>query len=64
MTIMAKISIPFNLEEKEPVKKISEKEKKAKKHLEETTDITRNMGYNKLRNNEISIEIDNQKERE
>lgn len=64
MTIMTKISIPFNLEEKEPVKKLSEKEDKAKKHLEETTDITRNMGYNRLRNNDISIELDNQKERE
>lgn len=45
MTIRSKISIPFNLEEKELSGKYSEKEIKAKEHLENTTDITTNMGY-------------------
>lgn len=45
MTIRSKISIPFNLEEKELSGKYSKKEIKAKEHLENTTDITTNMGY-------------------
>ena len=44
MTIISKISIPFNLEERENTK-LLEKEIKAKEHLENTTDITMNMGY-------------------
>ena len=43
ITIMTKIAIPFNLEEKES--NLSGKEKLAKEHLENTSDITMNMGY-------------------
>ena len=46
--IMSKISIPFNLEEKEyeeGKKKLTKKEILAKEHLESTSDITTNMGY-------------------
>lgn len=46
--ILSKISIPFNLEEKEDASKLSEKEQKAKEHLEKTENITRNMGYGNL----------------
>lgn len=45
--ILVKISIPFNLEKREEKNKMTENEKKAKLHLEETSNITRNMGYNK-----------------
>ena len=45
MTIRKKIAIPFNLEEKEDMPSFSKKEKIAKEHLENTTDITTNMGY-------------------
>lgn len=45
--ILIKISIPFNLEKREEKEKMSENEQKAKTHLEETSAITRNMGYNK-----------------
>ena len=45
MTIRNKISIPFNLEEKDDMPSYSTKEKLAKEHLENTTDITTNMGY-------------------
>ena len=45
MTIRSKISIPFNLEEKEDVPSFTKYEKMAKDHLENTTDITTNMGY-------------------
>lgn len=62
MTIITKISIPFNLEEKETKKELNQKEKKAKRHLEETTEITRNMGYNKMNN--IVEKGDIEKERE
>lgn len=55
MTIMTKISIPFNLEEKEHKKKLSNKEKKAKEHLEDTTELTRNMGYDKKVNESRQI---------
>ena len=48
MTIRTKISIPFNLEEKEDMPSFSEKERISKKHLENTTDITTNMGYGKV----------------
>ena len=47
MTIRNKISIPFHLEEIEDLPSFSEKEKIAKEHLENTTDITTNMGYGK-----------------
>ncbi len=45
MTIMTKISIPFNLEEKSDSGKLTEKEKIVKKHLEDTQELTTNMGY-------------------
>lgn len=48
MTIRTKISIPFNLEEKEDMPSFSEKERISKRHLENTTDITSNMGYGKV----------------
>ena len=41
----AKAMEKVNLEEKELSGKYSEKEIKAKEHLENTTDITTNMGY-------------------
>ena len=47
--IMAKISIPFNLEEKETKTKLNKAELVAKEHLENTTDITMNMGYINLK---------------
>lgn len=49
--IMAKISIPFNLEdplEENAKKKLTEKEIKAKSHLEEMSEITRNLSYNDI----------------
>ena len=48
--IMAKISIPFNLEEniEKEDKKLEEKEIKAKGHLEEMAEITRHLGYNDI----------------
>ena len=48
--IMARISIPFNLENREePIaKKLKEKEIKAKEHLEETAEITRHLSYNDI----------------
>ena len=45
ITVLTKISIPFNLEEKEEVSRFSAKEIKAKEHLEKTQEITTNMGY-------------------
>lgn len=48
--IMAKISIPFNLEEKEESGKMTKQELMAKEHLENTTDITMNMGYVNFKN--------------
>ena len=63
--IMAKISIPFNLEEKEDQGKMTKQELMAKEHLENTTDITMNMGYVNLKNKkEKTIEVAIQKERE
>lgn len=47
--IIAKLSIPFNLEEKEKQTKMSKKEIKAKNHLEEMFEITRNLSYNDIR---------------
>ena len=46
--IIAKISIPFNLEEKVETR-LEIKEKKAKEHLEDTSNITMNMGYINLK---------------
>ena len=47
--IMARISIPFNLEnEEEKEIKLTEKEIKAKEHLEEMVDITRHLSYNDI----------------
>ena len=65
MTIITKISIPFNLEDREYKKKLSEKEIKAKKHLENTTEITRNMGYDYGMDKSMEKQKEyNQKERE
>jgi len=49
MPIIAKLSIPFNIEEQEKETKMSTKEIKAKKHLEEMFEITRNLSYNDIR---------------
>ncbi len=48
--IMAKISIPFNIEEIENTEKnMKEKERKAKEHLEDMFDVTRNLSYNDIK---------------
>ncbi len=48
--IMAKISIPFNLEnEKEKEEILQEKEIKSKKHLEEMAEITRHLSYHDIK---------------
>ena len=49
--IIAKLSIPFNLEvEDEPkTKKLNKKELKAKEHLEEMAEITKKIGYNNIK---------------
>ena len=51
--IMAKISIPFNLEEpeqeQEKTQKLQEKEVKAKEHLEEMSEITRHLSYHDIK---------------
>lgn len=52
--IMARISIPFNLEAEEPedkklTQKLKEKEKKAKEHLEEMSEITRSLSYHDIK---------------
>lgn len=49
--IMARISIPFNLENQndEEKKKLEEKEIKSKEHLEEMAEITRNLSYNDIK---------------
>ena len=67
---MAKISIPFNLEEPEQEEgkaKLQEKEIKAKEHLEEMSEITRSLSYNDiklLRKNQVgrSNRIDDREE--
>ena len=53
--ILAKLSIPFNLEEKEDIEgnqntkhKLGEKERKAKEHLEEMFELTRHLSYNDI----------------
>ena len=50
--IMAKISIPFNLEEAQIAKenkKLKPKERKVKEHLEEMSEITRNLSYHDIK---------------
>lgn len=50
ITIMTKINIPLNLENiEEKESKLGNKEQKVKKHLEETFEITRYLGYNNMR---------------
>lgn len=52
ITIMTKINIPLNLENiEEKETKLGKKEQKVKKHLEETFEITRHLGYNNIRMN-------------
>ena len=50
---MARISIPFNLENQneneENQNKLKENEVKAKEHLEEMAEITRNLSYNDIK---------------
>ena len=47
--IMTKISMPFNLEEQQiENKKMTEKDKKVKKHLEEMCDKTRHLSYSDI----------------
>ena len=60
--IMAKISIPFNLKEEKETK-LSLKEKRVKKHLEQTSELTASLGYknNKKKNLELEEEKDSQK---
>ena len=73
--IFAKLSIPFNLEENEEVKesKLTKKEIKAKEHLEQMSEITRQIGYNDIQmfskgskdevnNNQIENEIDEEEQ--
>lgn len=67
MTIRTKISIPFNLEEKEDMPSFSEKEKMAKRHLENTTDITSNMGYGKIEKDDLlekDVKYEEEKQKE
>ena len=50
--IIARISIPFNLEntsKEETESKITKKEKRVKEHLEEMCEITRNLSYNDIK---------------
>ena len=65
ITIMTKISIPFNMEDKEDLPSFSKKEKLAKKHLEETTEITANMGYErpKRKDDQLDKEVFIQRDR-
>ena len=66
--ILARISIPFNIEVPENRKdKLTAKEKKAKKHLEDMFDLTRNLSYNDiklLKRQDQEKNIDNIKEYE
>ena len=50
--VMVRISIPFNLQERqenENGNKLQEKEKIAKEHLEEMSELTRNLSYNDIK---------------
>lgn len=72
--IIAKLSIPFNLEieeEDEKIHKLTKKEMKAKEHLEQMVEITKKIGYDdiKIKRENTKIQDDNfevnpQKERE
>ena len=74
--IIAKLSIPFNLEIEEEDKKmckLTQKEVKAKEHLEQMVEITKKIGYNDVRieknetkwqEDSFEIKYKNQKERE
>ena len=73
--IMAKISIPFNLEEpenEENANKLKEKEIKAKEHLEEMSELTRNLSYNDInllkkngrKKEDNNLEMENEKDKE
>ena len=64
MTIRNKIAIPFNLEEKEDMPSFAKKEKIAKEHLENTTDITTNMGYVGNGKNRILDDIKKEQEKQ
>ena len=64
MTIRKKISIPFNLEEKEDMPSFSKKERIAKEHLENTTDITTNMGYSRKKENIFQRDVEIGKEKQ
>ena len=63
--IIAKLSIPFNLEneEDERPRKLTKKEKMAKKHLEEMVEITKKIGYNDVKF-EKKMQKENEKETE
>lgn len=74
--IIAKLSIPFNLEieeKDEKTHKLTKKEIKAKEHLEKMVEITKKIGYNdvkigrnetQLRDDSSEIDYKKQKERE
>lgn len=73
--IMAKISIPFNLEEpekEENANTLKEKEIKAKEHLEEMSELTRNLSYNDInllkkngkKKDDNNVEMENEKDKE
>lgn len=73
--IMAKISIPFNLEEpekEENANKLKEKDIKAKEHLEEMSELTRNLSYNDInllkkngkKKEDNNLEMENEKDKE
>ena len=47
--VMTKMSIPFNLQKTQVKEKLEEKEIKAKKHLEDMFEITRNLSYDDIR---------------
>ena len=47
--IMARISIPFNLESKKQKRPLEEKEIKAKEHLEELVEISRHLSYHDIK---------------
>lgn len=48
-TIIAKLSIPFNLDVEEKPRKLTKKEKIAKEHLEQMVEITKKIGYNDVK---------------
>ena len=73
--IMAKISIPFNLEEQENeenANRLKEKEIKVKEHLEEMSELTRNLSYNDInllkkngkKKEDNNLEMENEKDKE